>query len=965
MKQNLFDLAKSNLSTADLRKYLKLQGLTFKGTNAHCPFHSHNDDSPSLGVKDEGKGPFWYCFSCDIGGDITKFVELKENLTPLEAAKKVLRDRNIAFVDNNSTMSNEEKKEIEERNKKLFKQNEIARDKHQEEEKRKEVYWRSEANKLAPKLAEDYLTLFDRCKDDVELNFPNRSATFEDYAHTYLGYDLEQESIAILIRDGEKVSNIKHKQKFIFDKKSKTLTNQRMPGKWLGFPKLKGSLFPIEYFREHEDNRVIISEGEKDALNLLSYGVNVLTLGGVTNSWKEYATLLKDKTVYIWFDNDQAGYENAVKRYRELESVVEDIFIVPFFTINPTLSNKYDISDYLSDNKITIRKADDVFHHIAYSSFKLTNELIDDISEVIGKDLSEYKTISAIKDFRDIKREFLKTDKDERYLFVVSAKGELDNADTDWAMDKLKSVKNTKDFKKFKEIMCAVLTGADKKEREADEIADLVEQVLTIKKTLLSNYRQVHIVDMVTALMQLARKSGFLFAEHKGNLHIWSGTHYMQVDNNSMAKWIHDKWMFAAKIDYKKQTRQNADMILENVLSRSLHLDEIKLYQDRRVLNFANGTVFISPRGKMTFKVGHNPKDAATNILKFNYNKDATAPKWSKFLKRVLKDEDDRKCLMEFIGYCFLPSHAFEAFLFLYGKSGANGKSVILDVIRNFFGEENTSSLQLQQMEGHKLHALTNKIINIGSEIDAKGMNDGQISTLKALVSPKDSIQIDPKNQEPYQLMPKEKPKLAFSGNNKVKQGVDDAFFRRMILITFDAEIQDDEKIRDLSDRFADEMDGIFNLAIEGLKRLIGNGKFTKSSKMKASLEEYKDEVNPLRAYVRDNTRAIPTSMVPKKYLYAHYQAWTESKGYRSFGANAFWGKFKDEAPHAELDKGQVRMPSTANHPALNDRVTFAYGVALLGDELDSFKLENNTIKVEASNFCTNSKAILFELGDK
>jgi len=964
MKQNLFAMA-NNIDKTDLREYLISQGVEFKGTHGFCPFHAHNNESPSLSVKDGKTNPFWHCFACNIGGDITKFAELKENLTPLNAAKKVLRDLGVAFIDEAIEMSDEEKKEIEERNKKLFEQNKIARDKHQQEEKRKEDFWKNEATKLAPKLAEDYLTLYDRCKDDIELNFPNRSAIFEDYAHTYLGYDLEHESIAILIRDGQKVSNIKHKQKFIFDKKTKTLTNQRMPGKWLGFPKLKGSLFPIEYFREHEDNRVIITEGEKDALNLLSFGVNVLTLGGVTNSWKEYATLLKDKTVYIWFDNDLAGYENAVKRYRELESVVEDIFIVPFFTINPTLSNKYDISDYLSDNKITIKQADDVFHHIAYSSFKLTNELIDDISEVIGKDLSEHKTISTIRDFRDIKREFLKTDKDERYLYVVSAKGELDNADTDWAMDKLKSVKNTKDFKKFKEIMCAVLTGADKKEREADEIAELVEQVLTIKKTLLSNYRQIHIVDMVTALMQLARKSGFKFAEHKGNLCIWSGTHYMQVDNNSMAKWIHAKWMFAAKIDYKKQTRQNADLILENVLSRSLHLDEIKLYQDRRVLNFANGTVFISPRGKMTFRDGHNPKDAATNILKFNYTKDAKAPKWEKFLKRVLKDEDDRKFLMEFIGYCFLPSHAFEAFLFLYGKSGANGKSVILDVIRNFFGEENTSSLQLQQMEGHKLHALTNKIINIGSEIDAKGMNDGQISTLKALVSPKDSIQIDPKNQEPYQLMPKEKPKLAFSGNNKVKQGVDDAFFRRMILITFDAEIQDNEKIRDLSDRFADEMDGIFNLAIEGLKRLIGNGKFTKSAKMKASLEEYKDEVNPLRAYVRDNTRAIPTSMVPKKYLYAHYQAWTEAKGYRSFGASAFWQKFKDEAPHVELDHGQVRMPSSAEHAALSDRVTFAYGIALLSDELESFKLENSTIKVSCANFCTQSKTILFNLGDK
>ena len=80
---------------------------------------------------------------------------------------------------------------------------------------------------------------------------------------------------------------------------------------------------------------------------------------------------------------------------------------------------------------------------------------------------------------------------------------------------------------------------------------------------------------------------------------------------------------------------------------------------------------------------------------------------------------------MEFIGYCFLPSHEFESFLFLYGKSGANGKSVILDTIRNFFGEDNVSSLQLQQFEGHQLYGLSNKLINIGTEIDKNGTDKG------------------------------------------------------------------------------------------------------------------------------------------------------------------------------------------------------------------------------------------------
>lgn len=61
------------------------------------------------------------------------------------------------------------------------------------------------------------------------------------------------------------------------------------------------------------------------------------------------------------------------------------------------------------------------------------------------------------------------------------------------------------------------------------------------------------------------------------------------------------------------------------------------------------------------------------------------------------------------------------------------------------------------------------------------------------------------------------------------------------------------KKIRDLSDRFKDELAGILNLALLNLQTLILNGKFTKSERMKSEIEDYKDDINPIRKYVADN----------------------------------------------------------------------------------------------------------------
>jgi P4 family phage/plasmid primase-like protien len=408
--------------------------------------------------------------------------------------------------------------------------------------------------------------------------------------------------------------------------------------------------------------------------------------------------------------------------------------------------------------------------------------------------------------------------------------------------------------------------------------------------------------------------------------------------------------MYAAHVDFKKQTRQNVDQVVDNILSKSRNLNEDKMYEQRRVINVLNGAVFITKNGKFTFVNEHRKKDAATNILAFDYDAKAKAPKWRKFLNRVLPEVEDQHALMEFMGYCFMPSHKFETFLFLFGKSGANGKSVILDTIKRFFGDDNVSGLQLQQLEGHQLQALTNKILNIGSEIDKTGTDKGQLATLKQLVSPEDPVQINPKNDKPYLLLSNEKPKMAFSGNDKPRNGLDNAIFRRMLLLSFDTEIKDDEKIRGLSDRFNDEMAGIFNMALEGMERLVRNGKFTRSKRMKQELEEYKDEVNPLRTFIRDALIKDKKIMVPSQYVYALYRAYIFNAGGKPQKDSNFWKGIKEElvseGHKTELKQIRLKQPMLG----LGERTRCALHIGVNKDfEISSISMDGN-IMVETAN---------------
>jgi P4 family phage/plasmid primase-like protien len=942
-------IKKSGINTKDfLEKHYNIE---FKNNKAKCPFH---DDNTASFVYEKKKN-YAHCFGCSAGGDAITLVEKLDHISNYEASKKVCDLENLHYEDisNQKELTPQELQERKETQEKLNAELQTKKDESQADEEKLRAKAKKEMLSLAPKFAQDYHDKYNLfAKLNLEL-FPNQSDTFEDWAHTYLGYDMYQDSIVTINRVGAEVFNIKHRNK-------KNHEGKPYDGKWIGHYKGSVAPFPLEYFKQHKKDTMILVEGEKDSLNLLSYDINNLTLGGVSNSWLTHKELLRDKVVYIWFDNDKAGYENAVKKYKEIQDVVKDVFIVLFYHISPAFKKGYDVSDFLAENKFAIKE--DIFHAIAYSSYRLTNELIEDIGEFIDKDLSEYKQISPLKDFRDIKKEWSRQDDEKQAYNIVKVKGELDDEQVDDFLKDLSKSKREKHYETIKDLM---IKSAYERKTKPDELAASIEEyekifnrLMDVKKILLTNYRQTHVVDIVNAFLKMAQKSGNTFGKYKGGLYVWTGTHYHYIEElEDLTTWIHNFWFFHAQVDFKKQTERNIKEVVENIISKAHNINEIRRYQENRVMNILNGTLIITKRAKILFKETHDKKDCSTNILNFEYNDKATCPKWQKFMNRVIPNKDDQATLMEFIGYCFLPSHNYEAFLFLYGKSGANGKSVIMEVIRNFFGEENTSSLQLQQFFDHQLSSLQNKLINIGTEIDTKGMDKGQLSTLKALVSPKDSIQINPKNRDPYQLKPSEKPKLINAGNDKPSGSeVDNAVFRRMLLISFDEEIQDSEKIRDLSDRFKDEMSGILNLALKSLQNLVANGKFTRSDRMKTEIEAYKDDINPIRNFVKDNVRVEKDCMVSKKMAYHFYKEWAYEKGNKPFGEAGFWKKIKEELPSINTSGKQIRYP---NDFLGSDKPRFIENFAIIPVEFTSFSFNKKDTPTDSLNLDMNTKEII------
>ena len=148
-------------------------------------------------------------------------------------------------------------------------------------------------------------------------------------------------------------------------------------------------------------------------------------------------------------------------------------------------------------------------------------------------------------------------------------------------------------------------------------------------------------------------------------------------------------------------------------------------------------------------------------------------------------------------------------------------------------------------------------------------------------------------------------------------------------------------------------MSGIFSLAMEGLDRLIVKGKFTKSKRMLSEIEEYKDEVNPMRTFVKDTIVADKNWLVPNTYLYQVYKSYVDGKGGVAMKEQKFFGTLKEELllKNIVVTKGQKRL-STIYTGITSNKPYCTFGIKLSDANLDfdSICISGTQVMIEAMN---------------
>lgn len=422
-----------------------------------------------------------------------------------------------------------------------------------------------------------------------------------------------------------------------------------------------------------------------------------------------------------------------------------------------------------------------------------------------------------------------------------------------------------------------ILSELESQIKEVDfrKIAGLDEEKKISQKT--------YVVHSVEEVLRIAAVNDWGLCIRNGYIYIFNGKYWKVIDAVDFRSFLSKAAlkMGVPKLDAKYH------QFREELFKQFLSVGNLSTPEAGKsiLINLLNGTFEISTDKQQL----REPKreDFLKYQLPFEYNPEVGCPLFNKYLLRVLPDEDCRKILAEYIGYIFVNDLKLEKAVILYG-SGANGKSVFFEIVNAILGRENICSYSLQNLtksDSYQRAELSNKLLNYASEINGKL----EASVFKQLVSgePVEARQIygKPFIMDNYA-------KLMFNCNelpHEVEQT--DAFFRRFIIIPFTQTIPEEEQDPELAKKIInEELSGVFNWLLAGLKRIVIQKKFTQSALVKEQVETFRTETDNVALYMREEEykKSVTGKFVTLKFLFDEYRKFCNANGYRACANRKF-----------------------------------------------------------------------------
>ena len=297
---------------------------------------------------------------------------------------------------------------------------------------------------------------------------------------------------------------------------------------------------------------------------------------------------------------------------------------------------------------------------------------------------------------------------------------------------------------------------------------------------------------------------------------------------------------------------------------------------DPWLLNCENGVVDLRT-GELQM---HDPAFLCSRLVPVEFDPDATADLWQKFLRRITNNDCELGRYLQLAAGYSLTGLTLEQVLFFCHGYGANGKTVFLEILLSMLGDYGLT-VRTETITARRDSGIPNDIARLAGArlivINETGEDQKLHEPLIKDMTGGDTMTARFLHREFFDFKPAFK--LWLRGNHKPEiRGTDEGIWRRIRLIPFIVTIPAEERDPVLADKLAEELPGILAWAVRGCLEWQRTG-LAMPDAVADAVREYRSEMDVVGQFLEDRCIVREHAQVTAKSLYAAYRHWADKAG--------------------------------------------------------------------------------------